>query len=231
MLLAIDTATRLISLALYDGHDLHAERTWRTANQHSAELMPAIQHMLAAAGILPTTLTALAVSQGPGSFNGLRIGISTAKGLAMALRLPLIAIPTLEVVAAQHRPAPADPPYFGATAQAGRGRVCLAWYRWQHGQTGEGGRWAAEGSPHIVGWEALIAAANALGGALIGGEIDPAGRAALTAAGIPYVGAATMLRRAGYLAELAWARWQAGDFGPPESVTPIYLHQPGVPHP
>src|SRR5215470_11193675 len=100
MLLAIDTATRCLSLALYDGRQVRAEMTWTTANQHTVGLMPAIREVLRRTDITVGNLTLLAVSQGPGSFNGLRIGFSMAKGLAMALGLPVLAIPTLDVVAA-----------------------------------------------------------------------------------------------------------------------------------
>src|SRR4051794_36673702 len=104
MLLAIDSATRVLSLALHDGAQLMAESTWTTSNRHTVELMPAIQQLLARVGLTPSTLTALAVSQGPGSFNGLRIGFSAAKGLSLALNIPLIAIPSLDALAAAQSP-------------------------------------------------------------------------------------------------------------------------------
>jgi tRNA threonylcarbamoyl adenosine modification protein YeaZ len=100
LLLAIDTASRLISLALHDGCRLNFEATWHTANNHTIELAPAIQRALAQTQITAADLTAVAVSQGPGSFTGLRIGLGMAKGLAMAQPIALVAVPTLDILAA-----------------------------------------------------------------------------------------------------------------------------------
>src|SRR5579859_7348701 len=128
MLLAIDTATRCLSLALYDGLQVCAEMTWTTANQHTVELISAIREVLRRANVAVNDLTMLAVSQGPGSFNGLRIGFSVAKGLALARQIPLIAIPTLDIVATTQ---PAFKGNLVAIAQAGRGRVVACTYRWR----------------------------------------------------------------------------------------------------
>lgn len=222
MLLAIDTATRSLSLALHDGECICAEMTWRTANRHTVELAPAIQRIIGLAGVKIASLTLLAVARGPGSFNGLRIGMSAAKGLAMARGLPLIAIPTLDITAA------AIPPFEGlliAVAEAGRGRVVAGDYRWLHG------RWAAQEGVRIVSWQALMDAITEP--TLIAGEIDGDGYALLARSEKPITveRRAFGLRRAGFLADLAWERWRSGDPGDPALVTPFYLHQPGVPHP
>lgn len=222
MLLAIDTATRLLSLALHDGQQVCAETTWTTASRHTVELAPAIQRLMQGAGLSMSALKALAVSAGPGSFNGLRVGMSIAKGMALALHIPLFAVPTLDVVAA------AQPPFPGAlvaVAQAGRGRVCAERYRWSDGA------WVAAGDTRIMSWEALIGTLD--GPTCISGEIDEAGRDVIAHSGRPITVSppAVSLRRAGFLAELAWARWRAGDPGNPEQAVPLYLHQPGVPHP
>ncbi len=222
MLLAMDTATRVLSIALHDGLEVIAESTWNTANRHTVELSPAIQHLLARSQRTTGDLTALAVSQGPGSFNGLRIGFSVAKGLAMALNLPLIAIPTLDIIAA------AQQPFEGtliAVLQAGRGRVCAGSYRWR------ASAWAGQNDLRIVSWEQVLD--SIVGETLISGEIDLAGRAAIEKSGqaIQLAPPAFALRRAGFLADLAWARWRENLAGDPDSIGPLYLHQPGVPHP
>ena len=98
MLLAIDTATRYASIALYDDAGIVAEQSWRSENNHSVEVMPAIERLLSLQQLSPEDLTALAVAQGPGSFTGLRIGMSIAKGFCLALDIPIIAIPTLDSV-------------------------------------------------------------------------------------------------------------------------------------
>jgi len=81
MLLAIDTSTRTLSLALHDGDQILAETTWRTANYHTVELTPSIASMLGQGSVAPADLKAIAVALGPGSFTGLRIGLAAAKGL------------------------------------------------------------------------------------------------------------------------------------------------------
>jgi tRNA threonylcarbamoyladenosine biosynthesis protein TsaB len=222
MLLAIDSATRTLSIALHDGLDVIAESTWTTANRHTVELSPAIQYLLERSQHSTDDLTLLAVSQGPGSFNGLRIGFSVAKGLAMALNIPLLAIPTLDIIAA------AQPPFEGtliAVLQAGRGRVCAGSYEWRESA------WVGRNDLRIASWEQVLD--SIVGPTLISGEIDPMGRAAIEASGKPVQCArpAFALRRAGFLAELAWARWRANPVGDPETVSPLYLHQPGAPHP
>ncbi|MEP7286344.1 MAG: tRNA (adenosine(37)-N6)-threonylcarbamoyltransferase complex dimerization subunit type 1 TsaB [Chloroflexota bacterium] len=225
MLLAIDTATRTLSLALHDGQQIQAEMTWETGNQHTVELLPAIQQMFIRQKIMATDLTLLAVSQGPGSFNGLRIGFSTAKGLALSLAIPLIAIPTLDVIAAAQ---PSADHTLLAVVQAGRGRVCAGSYQWGVG------RWIAQNDTKIAAWQTILDSIE--GETTISGEIDAEGRAAIEQAlsvGKPLhvASPAYALRRAGFLADLAWQRWHDSPGDEALTAVPLYLHQPGVPHP
>jgi tRNA threonylcarbamoyladenosine biosynthesis protein TsaB len=217
MLLAIDTATRVISLALHDGQGVPAEASWLTKNHHTVELAPAIVRMLGSVGLGVDGLTALAVARGPGSFMGLCIGLGVAKGLAVSRRLPLVAIPTLDIVAA------AQPRKRGrllAVLQAGRGRVCAQEYTWRWRQ----GAWRPRGELMLGSWKQLLARIERE--TLVSGEIDAAGREILshTRRPVRVAPGAASLRRAGYLAEAAWARVRAGDTDDPFTVTPIYLH-------
>src|SRR5690554_5899592 len=98
MILALETATSLGSVALWDER-LVGEYTLNIKRTHSERLMPAVVRILADAGLGPSDLTAVAVSSGPGSFTGLRIGMMTAKTLAWSLNLPLFGIPTLDALA------------------------------------------------------------------------------------------------------------------------------------
>ena len=95
LLLAIDTATRFAGLALYDGETILGEVYWQSHNNHSVELMPALVRMLDQQGKRAADLSAVGVAIGPGSFTGLRIGLSVAKGLAQAQSIPVFGIPTL----------------------------------------------------------------------------------------------------------------------------------------
>lgn len=222
MLLAIDTATRFMSLALHDGQELLYEATWHTANNHTVELAPAIDRALRHIGLKPADLAAVAIAQGPGSFTGLRIGLGLAKGLVMAHRAALVAVPTLEIVAAG---VPVVEDVLVAVLQAGRGRVCAQTFRRADGA------WTAAAPAAITTWDALASALRQP--TLVAGEIDTAGRNHLTRAGIlaRLAPGAVGLRRAGFLAEIAWARVRAGATDDPDTIAPIYLHQPGVPHP
>ena len=222
MILAIDTATRFMSIALHDGQRVHLESTWHSANNHTIELTPAIAHALERTQIAVGDLTAIAVAQGPGSFTGLRIGMGVAKGLALSHDRPLVAIPTLDITAAS---VPVNATRLLAVLQAGRGRICSQFYRAQ------GTDWVSEGPATITNWPDTL---RQLDHAVqIAGEIDDLGRQSLQEAGldVQIMPAAFCLRRAGFLAELGWRRVRAGATDDPFHVTPIYLHQPGVPRP
>lgn len=237
MLLAIDTATRMLSLALHDGQQIRAELTWHTANQHTVELMPAIEQMMQRVKVTTKDLTLLAVSQGPGSFNGLRIGFSTAKGLAMALNIPMVAIPTLEIIAtAQPHDSRAD--RLIVVVQAGRGRVCVQTYHWRDD------RWQGQNDTRIIPWQAVLESAltesgDSGTGTLIAGEVDEEGHSVLesgimnggTVNAVRVAPPAFSLRRAGFLADLAWQRWRENPTDDSMTAVPFYLHQPGVSHP
>jgi tRNA threonylcarbamoyladenosine biosynthesis protein TsaB len=98
--LALETATLAGGVALLDGERLVAEYVLDVSITHSERLMASVDRVLADARWRPHDLQGLAVSIGPGSFTGLRIGVSTAKGLAWALDLPIAAVPTLDAMAA-----------------------------------------------------------------------------------------------------------------------------------
>jgi tRNA threonylcarbamoyladenosine biosynthesis protein TsaB len=100
MILAIDTATRWTGLALHDGLGIVAERGWRGGNTQTVELAPAVEELLQASGVAAADLQGIAVSIGPGSYTGLRVGLAVAKGMSLAYQIPLIGVPTLDIVAA-----------------------------------------------------------------------------------------------------------------------------------
>ncbi|MCR3923329.1 MAG: tRNA (adenosine(37)-N6)-threonylcarbamoyltransferase complex dimerization subunit type 1 TsaB, partial [Firmicutes bacterium] len=103
--LGIDTATLVCSAAVVSEEKILAEYTLHVKKTHSERLLPLIDTLLRDAGLTPRDLDAVAISVGPGSFTGLRIGMVTAKALGQALQLPLCGVSTLTALAAQH-------PYF-----------------------------------------------------------------------------------------------------------------------
>ncbi|HEX2908079.1 MAG TPA: tRNA (adenosine(37)-N6)-threonylcarbamoyltransferase complex dimerization subunit type 1 TsaB [Phototrophicaceae bacterium] len=226
MLLAIDTATQIMSLALHDGRKLLAEQTWHTANNHTIELAPAIQAILKHCGVTFNDLNALAVSTGPGSYSGLRVGVSLAKGLAAAQQLPLVGVSTLDTLAA------GQPYYQGCllvVLQAGRGRIIVARYQWRKG------RWGSRGEPQLMEWGTLFSSID--GTAYLTGEISDEGYTALEKAQaenvpITLVPSAYRLRRAGFLAEEAITRLSSGKAGfEAAKLVPIYIKTQDSPQP
>lgn len=97
--LGIETATWVGSVAIVDNEGLIGEYTLNLKTTHSRRLLPALDHLLKTADLAVAQIDVLAVSQGPGSFTGLRIGASTVKGLALAAHKPVVGIPTLDALA------------------------------------------------------------------------------------------------------------------------------------
>jgi tRNA threonylcarbamoyladenosine biosynthesis protein TsaB len=219
-LLAIDTATQFISIALHDGQQMLAEQTWRSENHHTVELAPAVRGLMAHAGLTPADLAALAVAVGPGSYTGLRIGVALAKGIAGAHNLPLVGVSSFDILAAQQ---PRSTGALVLVLPAGRGRVVTARYTWRKGA------WKVRGDAQNVDWDSLLASIDAA--TTISGEISAEGHSKIDAAqmdGLPVslTPAALRMRRAGFLAEEAWARLRAD--GDPvafdaAAVAPIYV--------
>jgi tRNA threonylcarbamoyladenosine biosynthesis protein TsaB len=216
LLIAIDTATRWAGLALFDGETVRAEAGWQSRNNHSVELMPALTRMLAQQGVDAEHLAAVAVASGPGSFTGLRIGMSVAKGLAQAQGIPILGVPTLEILTVPHseqrRPV-------WAVIQAGRGRLCAAYYRRR------GGRWRQDGDLHLTTVEEL--ALMLAGRCLVCGELSQAERDYLaeeSEADLVFACPSLTMRRAACLAELGWERFQKGEADDLATLSPTYLH-------
>lgn len=127
MLLAFDTATPQVTVALHDGDDVVAEVASDRTMKHGEQLAPLISDILAAAGIVRQDLTAIAVGAGPGPFTGLRVGLVTARTLGFALEIPVYAACTLDVLAVEAVASGIGGPFFVAT-DARRKEVYLASY-------------------------------------------------------------------------------------------------------
>lgn len=221
-ILAIDTSTRGTSVALYrDG--LIAEYSWQSRDDQTRELIPAIQGLLSRQQVELKSLSGVAVALGPGSFNGLRVGVSTAKALALPLRLPVIGIGTLEASAYQYAGVglPLRP-----VLNAGRGQINTALF------VGTPESWRQIEEPESVTLEGLIARIREP--QLVCGEIEKGWAAEL----MHHVGdlvrilpAASWMRRAGFLAELGWRRLSAGEVDDVVTLQPIYLRKPAITRP
>lgn len=220
MLLAIDTATRSASLALYDGASVRAEVTWEIYDHHTVELLPRIAWMMGQVGVSEHDLSGLAVSIGPGSFTGLRIGLAIAKGLALANELPLVGVPTLDVLAYAQKVTKGP---MLVALQAGRGKLAVMEYRRSRGA------WRARGEPRVTTIERLIEQWAAP--MWLCGELEASERALLLerlGERVMLIEPASALRRAGFLAELGWRRIIKGEVDDMDRLSPIYLPTAGV---
>jgi tRNA threonylcarbamoyladenosine biosynthesis protein TsaB len=100
VLLHIETATSNCSVSLSDGDSILASAELNDGYTHAENLHPFIDQLLKKTQVSPVKLQAVAVSAGPGSYTGLRIGLSAAKGMCYALNIPLIGINTLQILSA-----------------------------------------------------------------------------------------------------------------------------------
>jgi len=162
MLLALDVASSICTVVLFDpaGDAVLAEKVWRSRRRQTEETLPAVAGVLAQAGAVMDDVGILAVTTGPGSFTGVRIGISVAKGIALGLPEPpeLIGLPVLSVTAARFVPLAAPGADVWAVLQAGRGR-----FNWAAAPADDP-LWLPDADEHRAGQiEALVEALRAAG--------------------------------------------------------------------
>jgi len=214
MLLAIDTATTITGLALCDGGELLAECAWASGRHHSAQLLPQLDLLLRHVGAGRAALRAVAVALGPGSWSGLRVGLSVAKGLALAGDLPIFGVSTLEALAYQQQRSglPIYP-----LIRLGRDRFASAEFAFGDG--------VERRSPdRNLGLDELCAEVRDR--ALFCGDLDDHVREQIYAAlgeRALFPSPAATLRRPGFLAELAWLRLQSGESDDIVALEPVYL--------
>jgi len=218
MLLAIDTSTDSAGLALVRNGGTLAEATWRCGQNHSVELLPRLTQLLQEAKAELQSVSCILVAKGPGSFNGLRVGLSTAKGLAFSLNIPIIGVSSLALEAYQH--AGTDLP-IGPIFNARRGDIATALYQKRDN------KWQQLAAEHITTVESLDSEITEK--TLFCGEYLPAiahqlkeklKEKAVIAPDKP--------RRAGLMAELAKERLEAGDYDSPATLQPLYLRHPAI---
>lgn len=241
LLLALDTSTRQASVALCDEEHLSGEYTWHVGNNHSVELLERIQRLFAEGGLALSALDGLAVAIGPGSFNGVRVAVATAKTLAFALRKPLVGVSTLEVAAAQYQQWPGP---VCAVQEAGRDDLYAACYTFE-GRENAG---VVTYYPHQLGDYQVLAPSDLvkymraqitpqldMDGEtmpyLFCGEIRAASRQALLAH-MPeqaFFGQALQaVRRASVLAGLAQQRLVEQRVDDPLLLEPLYIRRPSI---
>ncbi len=217
LILALDTATLVSSVALAGPDRLLAELTLQTKKTHSERLMPHIEELLALADTDKAAVGAIAVSIGPGSFTGLRIGLATAKALAYALRIPLVGVPTLAALAFG---CPAPGALLAPTMDAQKGNIYVALYRWQDGSLEEA--MAPAVMEHTAAAAELAARA---GRALVLGEAAELYAAAFRQAGHSIAEPHVVMPRAGSVALLGARLLAAGVRHDAMALEPFYIRR------
>lgn len=231
MLLAIDTSTAQMGVALIDGEQLAVETIWSSRVHHTVELAPAVAELMQRAGATMTDLKAIGIAIGPGSFTALRVGLAMAKGLALARRLAILGVPTLDILAAGQPPSELP---LAAVLQAGRGRIAVGWYRMQTSEDiapvesapDHETQWMPQGNAEIMTVDAL--AKSIAKPSLVAGELSTDERQRLSRKRVNVVLAPLnrCVRRPSVLAEMAWRRFRMGQSDDLANLAPIYLHRP-----
>ena len=242
LLLALDTSTRQSSVALCSEDSLLGEYTWHAGGNHSVELLDHVQRLCASAQVTLSQLDAVAVAIGPGSFNGVRVALATAKSLAFALQKSLVGVTTLDCIAAQQQlwQGPVC-----AFLEAGRGELYSACYSFETLSTDD--RLVSfrlqRLSEYLLSTPQLVAASfqaqaptwfpaeNGLPLWLFCGEISEPSRltlASLFPEQCLFAGPNRSARRASVLASLAFQRLQAGEQDDPLVLEPFYLRRPSI---
>ncbi len=222
LILALDTSTEMASIALYGPVEgVVAEQTWRSGREQTTQLLPTLEKLMALVGATTNDIGGIAVATGPGSFSGVRIGLSNAKSMAYALQVPVWGVPTLDALAYQQVAVTAA--RVCAVIKMGRGRLAWALYhtkgtRWQ--------RLSPYGSGTPQEMALSVASQEANTGILFCGEIDTDTAGAITESlggQASIAPAAAGARRAGYLAELALQRASRGESDDPKTLQAVYL--------
>jgi universal bacterial protein YeaZ len=218
MELAIDTSSNTTSIASSHKGEILAELTWQTAQTHTVELMPNLIQLLERAKAGLDSLEAVIVAKGPGSFNGLRVGISIAKGLAFSLNIPLLGISTLEAEAYPFA-------YTGLILcpihKAGREEIATALYQQKNNE------WHCLKEEHPTTVDVLcqqIEQKTLFCGEIPSEIVDELRQKLGKRAIIPqaFIG----WRRAGFLAMLGWQKLNKGERDDPTTLQPLYLRPP-----
>jgi tRNA threonylcarbamoyladenosine biosynthesis protein TsaB len=213
-LLAIETATEACSVALVHGENVVA-RTELAPRRHAERVLPMADELLAEAGISKHALDAIAVGRGPGAFTGVRLAVSLAQGMAMALDLPVVTISSLAALALE---APEDDAAILAVIDARMGEIYAASYR----RDGNGGLLALDEErvctpeslelPQANAWQ-VVGTGWATYASALREKLSVAPR---SAEGARYP-------QARHVATLAVGEFKAGNAHAPELALPVYL--------
>jgi tRNA threonylcarbamoyladenosine biosynthesis protein TsaB len=214
MILAIDTATRSAGLAVHDGHTVRAEFTWDTSDHHTVELMPRIVELIEQINVPIDQISGLGVSIGPGSFTGMRVGVAAAKGLALARSIPIVGVRSTDILAYAVKWCPSP---LVVVVRAGRGRWIAARYIKDEDWHQDSDFTLTTADVIGADWEEPTTLCGELS------ESEQKTVKLRLGDRVQLLPPAFSLRRAGFLAEIAWQRIRAGQIDDAAAIQPIYL--------
>jgi len=217
--IGIETSGSVGSVALLEDGLAVDERFFEKGLRHGKELVPSLDAMLRARGLQPAEIGLIAVSQGPGSYTGIRVGITVAKTLAYALGRPVVGVPSLDVLAQNAIGLDAPPAAkVHAALDAKRKRIYFASYR------RENGRLARESECRALPLNEAVAAIQP--GDLVIGDAIRLFAKEFAARGAILADDHLWRLRASAAAELGLLKFHASGGDDPFSLVPIYLHRP-----
>lgn len=195
--------------------------TWTTRQHHTTELAWALSGLLNRSGVSMDMVSALGAAIGPGSFTSLRVGLSLVKGIALARRLPVIGIPTLDIIAAA-QPVGKNSSRLVAVVRAGRTQVALGWYKNIKNE------WQAEGE--IRGATVDELADEIEEPTYVAGEYQQKSADVWRGNVSIFCWPHREMRSSPIHSPVrAWARWQENKVDDVASLAPVYLHVAGTP--
>lgn len=216
--LAIETSCRIGCVALGSGGALLCERYLCQAQRHAQDLLPAIAAVCRENGVAPGDITEVYVSVGPGSFTGLRIGVATARILAMGGGVKLVPVPTLEVIAQNALDAPKPPDRVAVILDAKRGRVYGACFERREDA------YVAVTEPAECDPATLLSRLAPTDGVF--GEGIDRHREVVEASGLDVLPESLAQPRGSTVLALGFAIAQAGGYVSPRNLVPLYIRPP-----
>jgi len=222
MELSIDTSSNIVSVALSHKGEILASLIWQTTRNHTIELLPNLVCLLQQVKVELSSIEAIIVAKGPGSFNGLRVGISTAKGLAFTLSIPLLGVNTLEAEAYlfAFTELPIRPIH-----KAGREEIVTALYRQKNNE------WQCLETENLATVKTLYRRIKQK--TLFCGEIpaDIANEIQQSLGRQAIISQSNSLSRANSLAILGWRKLSKGERDDLVTLQPLYLRPPHITKP
>jgi tRNA threonylcarbamoyladenosine biosynthesis protein TsaB len=218
LVLALDTSTSTVSVAVGDDGVVVGEVRLVGERRHAERLAPAVAYLFGELGVEPRHLSAVAVGLGPGLFTGLRVGVTTAKAMATALRLPVVGIPSLDLVA---YPLRHTSRLVVAVLDARRREVFHARYRTVPGGVQRVSEYEVASPVELAADLEALDEAVLLAGDGVGRyrqELATVSHAELAGAGFGAPSATALV-------ELAAARMEREEFEPASAVRPLYLRR------